>query len=147
MSDGISIGSVSVGLGDTPNPNSVQSFGGRGVDGVSGATNLFAAAMSGTSPVGGISLTSTYGSNFEAKDLLGPDVTVSVGSVNQSMTFSANAPSASFRPQASSFDTAKAEINQISENSHMNSPGVGMSFHEPTKTEGNVSSIFASLVA
>ena len=44
MSGSISIGGVSVGLGDTKKPDSVQSFGTSGVDGIGGEWNLFADA-------------------------------------------------------------------------------------------------------
>ena len=111
MSSNISIGSVSVGLGDArniPSP-SINISGGSSLD------------------------FSSINKN-ESGSLSGDSVSVSLSM------------GASFRPEASGFDEKKSELQQIAKGiSSLNSPGVGMSAHEPAKTS-SASELFGSLL-
>ncbi len=121
MTNNISISGVSVGLGDTNKVNG-------------GSSSLLSAAMGGLSIGGGGSLDFSSIKNSESSSLSGPSVSASISK------------GASSRPVSSGFAEKHAELQQIAKISNLNSPGVGMSAHEPSKSS-STSQLFESLVA
>lgn len=133
MSSNISIGSISVGLGDARNISSTTAFDSNKVDG--GNASLLTAAMASINVNSGNSLDFSSINKNETSSLSGPSVSVSLSM------------GASFRPEASGFDEKKSELQQIAKGiSSLNSLGVGMSAHEPAKTTSS-SELFGSLLS
>ena len=129
MSSNISIGNINVGLSGGSSNSSISSS----LSNVNGGASLLEAAMGSLSSSGGMDFSSVMKSESDA--LSGASVLVSLSSMG-----------ASSRPDPSSFESKKDEISQISKAiSSLNSPGVGMSAHEPTQS--TASSIFANLLA
>lgn len=96
----------------------------------------------------------------DARDISSASISVNSGSsidfssINKNESGSLSGPSvsvslsmgASFRPETSGFDDKKSELQQISKGvSSLNSPGVGMSAHEPAKKTSS-SELFGSLL-